>query len=149
MSKKTYWIAGSLALALVAGIGVAQAHAERGFGHGGRDAEGWKQADANGDGVVTVAEVQAKILQRASTIDADKDGNISAAEMQAHREQMRAERRARRFADLDADKNGSVSVEEFAAAQSERVARMDRNGDGVIDSGDRRGRGGRHHGQQQ
>ena len=58
MSKKTYWIAGSLALALVAGIGVAQAHAERGFGHGGHSGEGWKQADANGDGRFNAADVE-------------------------------------------------------------------------------------------
>lgn len=143
MSNRTQWIAGTLVLALL-GVGVAEARGDRMHGQGGRGAEMLKQADADGDGIVTIAEVQARILQRASNIDANKDGTISAAEMDAHREQMRAERRARRFADLDADKNGSVSVEEFAAAQSERVSRMDSNGDGVIDASDKRGRGGRH-----
>lgn len=151
MSKNTYWMTGALVLAL-AGVGAAQASGDRGFGHGGHrghGADAQKQADTNGDGIVTVAEVQAKILQRAIGIDANKDGNISVAEMDAHREQMRAERRAARLAKLDADNNGSISVEEYAAAKSERVAKRDRNGDGVIDSNDRRGRGEHHRGQKQ
>lgn len=142
MSNRTQWVAGTLILVLL-GMGVAQARGDQMHRHGEHGQELLKQADADADGVVTVAEMQAKILQRASGIDANKDGNISIEEMQAHREQMRAERRARRFAALDADKNGSVSVEEFAAAQSVRVERMDRNSDGVIDANDRRGRRGK------
>ncbi len=154
MSKKTYWMTGALVLAL-AGVGAAQASGDRGFGHGGHGGHGslgadaQKLADTDGDGVVTVAEVQAKILQRAISIDANKDGNISVAEMDAHREQMRAERRANRLAKLDADNNGSISVEEYAAAKSERAAKRDRNGDGVIDSNDHGGRGDHRHGQKQ
>lgn len=139
MSNRTRWMAGAAVLALAMGV----AHA--GSGHGGHGGH-WggqqggmqmlKQADANGDGQTTLAEAQAKVLERATAIDGNKDGAITPAELQAHREQMRAERRAARLAAMDADKNGAVSVEEFAAVHSERLARFDRNGDGILDADD-------------
>lgn len=144
MGNRTQWVIAALvAAALVAGV----AHAGGGF-HG-QHAQMLKQADANGDGQTTVAEAKAKVLQRAVEIDANRDGAISLEELQAHREQMRAQRRAARFAALDADKNGQVSVEEFAAVRAERIERFDRNGDGILDASDhrgfRRGEGHQHH----
>ena len=133
MSNRTRWVAGAAALALLV-MGVAHAGGGHCGGHQGMQM--LKQADANGDGQTTLAEAQAKVLERAVSIDSNKDGAITAAELQAHREQMRAERRAARLAGMDADKSGSVSVEEFAAAHSERLARFDRNGDGILDADD-------------
>lgn len=131
MGNRTHWIAGALVVAALA-VGVAHA----GGGRHEHHLQMLKQADANGDGQTTLAEAQAKVLQRASAIDANKDGAISVEELQAHREQMRAERRAARFAAMDADKNGQVSVEEFAAEHAARLERFDRNGDGVLDASD-------------
>lgn len=137
MSNRTRWMAGAAVLAVLA-MGVAQAGGGHGGHYGGHQGgmQMLKQADANGDGQTTLAEAQAKVLERATAIDANKDGAITAAELQAHREQMRAERRAARLAAMDADKNGAVSVEEFAAVHSERLARFDRNGDGILDADD-------------
>lgn len=137
MDNKTRWTAVSLMVAAVLAVGVAHAG-------GGRHGEMLKQADTNGDGQTTLAEAQAKVLEKAIGIDADKDGAISAGELQAHRERMRAERQAAHLQRMDANKDGKVSVEEFAAVHSERVARFDRNGDGVLDANDHR----RHHGDQ-
>lgn len=137
MSNRTRWMAGAAVLAVLA-MGVAHAGGGHGGHYGGHQGgmQMLKQADANGDGQTTLAEAQAKVLERATAIDTNKDGAITAAELQAHREQMRAERRAARMAAMDADKNGTVSVEEFAAVHSERLARVDRNGDGILDADD-------------
>ncbi len=136
MSNRTRWM-GAAVLALLA-MGVAHAGGGHGGHYGGHQGgmQMLKQADANGDGQTTLAEAQTKVLERATAIDANKDGAITATELQAHREQMRAERRAARLAAMDADKNGAVSVEEFAAVHSERLARFDRNGDGILDADD-------------
>lgn len=146
----------SLAAALTVGLlglaamgGAIAGHA----GHAGHGKMMLKMADANGDGVATVTEAQALIAQHAQAMDADKNGLISIDEMEAHRAQMRAERRAARFARFDADKNGSVSVAEFSAAQTARIGSLDANKDGVIDRndhpqrGERQGHGPEHHAQ--
>ena len=46
----------------------------------------------------------------------------------------------------DTDGNGSVTLTEMQAASAERFARMDANGDGVINAADRQARGGRRRG---
>lgn len=139
MSNSTRWIAGTLVLAV---LGMGAVHAGDGGrgcpgGHGGGAMAMLKQADANADGVTTVAEARAKLLERSTAMDANKDGAISVDEMEAFRQARRAERRNAHFATMDADKNGAVSVEEFTAAHAERLARMDSNKDGVLDNNDR------------
>lgn len=149
MSNKTRWIAGTLVLAVL-GIGAAHAGDQAcpggHGGHGGGMAM-LKQADANADGITTVAEAQAKLLQRSAAMDGNQDGSISVDELEAFHQARRAERRNARFAAMDADKNGSVSVAEFTAGHAERLAQMDSNKDGVLDQNDRRhgqGHGGGH-----
>lgn len=141
MSNTTRWIAGTLVLAVL-GIGAAQAGGGPGCpgghgGHGGGAMAMLKQADANGDGTTTVAEAQAKLLERSVAMDGNKDGAISADEIEAFHQARRAERRNARFAAMDADKNGMVSVAEFTAGHAERLAKMDSNKDGVLDDNDR------------
>lgn len=134
-NRKMLVIGTALALVVVAGVASA-AHAGQ-CGHRLHAGMMLKMADANGDGVASVDEAKALVAQHAAAMDADKNGTISAAEVDAFHAQMRAERRAARFAKLDADKNGSVSVAEFTAAQNERIGRWDHNKDGVLDSKDR------------
>lgn len=116
---------------------------EGGHGHWGR----WmvQEMDANKDGKVTQAEIEAFQAARAAEIDADKDGKITADEIQAFRERQRAKHEAEMLARMDANGDGTVSVQEYEAAQTWRLARMDRNGDGAIDEQDMRGGGGMHH----
>jgi hypothetical protein len=104
-----------------------------------------QEMDANKDGKVTQAEIDAFEAARAAEIDADHDGKITPDEVKAFREKERAKREAERFARMDTNGDGSVSVQEYEAAQTWRLARMDRNGDGTIDAQDMRDGGGMHH----
>ena len=114
-----------------------------GHGHWGH----WmfQEMDANKDGKVTQAEIDAFEAARAAEIDADHDGKITADEIQAFREKERAKRQAAMLARMDSNGDGSVSVQEYEAAQTWRLARMDRNGDGTIDEQDMQGGGGMQH----
>ena len=66
--------------------------------------------DANGDGVMTRAEVQAQVAERFAKADANGDGVLNEADKAARTGQM--------FDKMDTDKNGSISRAEFVAAHS-------------------------------
>ena len=66
--------------------------------------------DANGDGVMTRAEVQAQVAARFAKADANGDGTLNEADKAARTGQM--------FDKIDTDKNGSISRAEFVAAHS-------------------------------
>lgn len=88
--------------------------------------------DRNRDGQVSAAEIEADRAARFDRADANKDGVLNLQERRALGEEMRAAARARAFAALDADRNGRVSREEFAAAAQPGFDRKDRNRDGRI-----------------
>lgn len=94
------------------------------------------QTPARGEGrpefPISVADMQSRMHGRSAAIDANKDGFITAAEKQAHREAQRAERQERRMARLDTNKDGRISVAEFEDARMQRIARADANKDGQI-----------------
>ncbi|HEY4544844.1 MAG TPA: hypothetical protein VIG90_00260 [Pedomonas sp.] len=76
-------------------------HGKRGFGHkhgfGGKSGfgpMGGKQ-DANGDGVITIEEFRAPALAWFDKVDTDRNGVLTAAEREAARQTMRAERAER------------------------------------------------------
>lgn len=143
--KSFLMIAAGAALALP-----AAAHAD----HHGRQG-----VDADGDGIVTMAEVEAHTAQRFARLDADGNGAITQAEI----EQMRAmmhERRAERMAEggkdgerrkrrggrggqgqmferADSNGDGQVTLAEFQAPALERFAKHDTNNDGAIDADER------------
>src|SRR5690606_37883437 len=94
-----------------------------------------------------VAEIEASAAKQATEIDANADGAITAAEMQAWHEAQRAKRAEARLMRLDANGDGKVSVEEFAAARVERASRRDADGDGVIAPEEMRGKHRGHRGQ--
>ena len=97
--------------------------------------------DADADGFVTREEAKAhpRLEAQFDAVDADKDGRLDAAEMNAHREAMRAGIRARaeeRWKAADADGDGALSREEAQASMprmAERFDRMDANSDGRIE----------------
>lgn len=66
--------------------------------------------DANGDGVMTRAEIQAQVSERFAKADANGDGVLNEADKAARTGQM--------FDKIDTDKNGSISRAEFVAAHS-------------------------------
>jgi hypothetical protein len=114
------------------------------FAHpGGARFERLKQADVNGDGMLSRSEAQAlpRLAERFDVVDADRDGQLTRAEMRAARGQavrggfMRA---------LDADGDGRVSKAEALAAAEARFNRADANGDGFVSAEEAPARGKRH-----
>ncbi|MFK7870853.1 MAG: EF-hand domain-containing protein [Roseobacter sp.] len=83
------------------------------------------EADANGDGMLSVAEIAARGTERAKTradrmmqrLDANSDGLLSSEELSQH------SGRSRMFDRIDADGSGSVTKEEFEAAQAKMKER--------------------------
>lgn len=116
--------------------------------------------DADGDGKVTVAEIEAHRLAAVVALDADGNGLISRDELIAAHVRMATERAARmadrRLAAQDANGDGQLSAAELAAPPmppKRLFERADTDGDGAISEaefeaamermGDRMGKGGR------
>lgn len=96
---------------------------------------------------VTRSQVQAQVAAMFAKADSNKDGAITAAELQAGREARQKARADELFARLDADRNGQVSRAEFDAGHAKmREARAERRGDGSGKDGPRVHRGGVHWG---
>jgi len=155
MSKKT--IAVAAGVLLVAGAVAAVAHSGRdgwrggdggyhGQRHGGwsergehRGKGGWR----HGGREMTESEWDARTRERFARIDANSDGVIDAAEVEAmigdgmgrraERGGRRAERMMRRF---DADKDGKVTRAELDGFVEKRFAQADLTGDGRISDDD-------------
>lgn len=133
--KKTL-IAGAALAALLSG---SMAFAQP----AGTSGERMRGPDANQDGTITSAEVQANVQQRFARMDANRDGRIDQAD--------RAARQAERFTKLDTDGSGEVSLAEMTAGRETRQARHaeriggkrdmrgGRDGAGTAMRGDRRG----------
>ena len=96
--------------------------------------------DANSDGIVTREEAASfpRLTADFDVADANKDGQLDAAEMNSHREKMRGEMRAKaeqRWAEADKDGDGALTREEAQASMpglAERFEKFDSNGDGKI-----------------
>lgn len=111
--------------------------------HGGR--HGGKMLeifDADKDGAVTQAEIDAFRNDQIARFDADKDGQLSLDEYQALWLERMREHMVDAFQSHDADGDGEVTAEEFNTHFAGLVERLDRNGDGELNPDDRRG--GRH-----
>lgn len=126
-----YFTAGVTALTLLTAALPAQA-----FGRGaGFD---FAVVDADKDGQITQAEMDAFQAARATEVDTDKDGFISAEEMTAQmvaRMQERIEKMARHaIVEQDEDGDGKVSLAEMDAGRGfdKLMTRADANGDGAL-----------------
>ena len=97
---------------------------------------GFEALDTNNDGQLTRAEMEAHRAVRFADTDTNGDGLLSLEELQAKGEE-RAQKRAARMMDrLDANDDGLISEEELSKMRSGRMGRMfdrvDSNGDGSI-----------------
>ena len=96
--------------------------------------------DPNGDGIVTREEAKAypRLTADFDVADANKDGQLDATEMNAHRDRMRSEMRARadeRWKAADTDGDGKLSLAEAQASMpqmAERFQKFDANKDGYV-----------------
>lgn len=96
--------------------------------------------DANGDGIVTREEARTypRLSADFDAADTNKDGQLDAAEMSAHRERMRTEMRAKadeRWKAADADGDGAITRAEAEASMphmAQRFETFDANGDGKV-----------------
>jgi Ca2+-binding EF-hand superfamily protein len=102
-------------------------------GRGGR--ENVREFDADGDGSITSAELEAGLTARQDemleTVDTNGDGSLSAEELEAA-----SDRLAEHLLRLDTDEDGAVSSAELAAAvaakKAEILERLDSNDDGTL-----------------
>ena len=106
-------------------------------GREGRGFERMKQADANGDGMISREEAKAlpRLDKNFNAIDANQDGQLTADEMRAFRAKRKGEKHAEHWKRLDTNGDGRVSLEEAKANAprlAERFSAIDTNGDGFI-----------------
>ena len=133
--KKSTLAAGVAGAFLLSAAGVAAAANGPG--------ERFEMMDANGDGIITADELEARQNKLLAEADANGDGGLSHDELRAHRKAKREERRAKNNPDTNGD--GVVDRVEFQEAADKRFDRMDKNGDGVLSEDERPRRYGRQH----
>lgn len=131
--KTTYWIAGVLVVGLGAGV-ASMAVANQ----GGQNRPSFETLDADKDGKLTQAELDAYKAQEFAKADTNGDGMLSAGEMLARAKARQGERMANRvnrmIARIDTDNDGMLSASEMQAMPRGKnmFKRMDANNDGTI-----------------
>ena len=129
--------------ALLAAMGFAcaatLAAAAPGAGEGHDPMMRFKQADTNGDGMISRDEAKAlpRIAKHFDEIDANHDGQITADELRAYHQKMHADREAKagaHFKKLDTDGDGRISRAEAQASPrlAQHFDEIDANKDGFI-----------------
>ena len=95
--------------------------------------------DADGDGKVTEAELEAFRASRFAEIDTDGDGTVTRDEFVARSVAQAEERADRMFERLDADGDGALSRDALEARRGGRgpdparmISRLDSDGDGAV-----------------
>lgn len=108
-----------ISLAVVLGLGVSTvAFAQWGQHHLARIAA---QYDTDGNGEVTIQEIQAGRSAEFSQYDSDGNAGLSLQELQTLMQNKRTQNRATRLAEMDSDGNGVLSVAEFQAGHRNPV----------------------------
>lgn len=128
------------ALALAAALGTAVIVPSLAIAHGDGPKDGkraeymemrFQQMDADKDGKITAAEIESFHAARFAAADANGDGKLSLDEMNAARAEQRQERFGRMIAKLDKDGDGQLSAEEMPM-RGERMMKLDTDGDGAV-----------------
>ena len=134
--KTTYILAGALAVAM--GLTAVTADA-RDRGGPDRERASFSELDADGNGEVTMAEMEAFKAARFAAADTDGNGSLSVEEMIAARSsdnEDRMERRINRFIErADDNGNGTLELDEMGPSEERvtaRFERLDTDGSGGI-----------------
>jgi hypothetical protein len=122
-------VAFSLIAAIIAVAAASPILAGGGFGHGGHM---MKRSDLNRDGMTTPVEADAMGAVMFLQLDADGDGVITEAEMLEAAQARIARMIAIKFARLDQNGDGQVERAEFDDHGAARFTRLDTDGDGMI-----------------
>ncbi|GAB5457406.1 MAG: hypothetical protein Hens3KO_04360 [Henriciella sp.] len=134
-----FLVSGTMAYVAIAQDG------ERPHERGERGAKMLERVDTNGDGNISLEEVEAAKAEKFSSTDLNGDGAITLEEMTASKEARQAERKAARteraFARLDENGDGSITVAEFEAHDAKRqmnwFEKADTDGDGLVTEAER------------
>ena len=113
-----------------------QAKGKRMHHHDMRMFERLNEADSDGDGKVTKAEIKANQEANLAKYDTNNDSQLSLEEYKPLWIERHNRRIVRSFQFLDANGNGQVSDAEFRRVIDWVVARMDRDEDGAISKDD-------------
>lgn len=105
-------------------------------GCGGMGAKmSFETLDADGNGEVTKAEMEAHKAARFSASDSNSDGKLSAEELVAQAQKHAAKRVEKMISHLDSDGDGMLSAEEMAnrgGRHGDMFKRIDQDGNGSI-----------------
>ncbi|AAV95998.1 EF-hand domain-containing protein [Ruegeria pomeroyi] len=128
--------AGFIAALLLGGVALGASSALA-MGPGGGMRHDFSEIDANGDGKITLEEMQGHRAAMFSGADTDGDGKLSQAEMEAQAMARAKERVAWMLERHDANKDGALSQDEIPKPGAGRKAgrmfdKMDSDGDGAI-----------------
>lgn len=149
--KRTVVISALTVLAIAGTTLSASAHEGGKRGHQGPRVE-FSDLDANADGQLTAAELDAHAAARFAEADTNGDGVLNAEELAARSDREVSERMEKRIAKMiekmDANDDGGLSLDEMQRRDSaEMIAKLDTNEDGTVSAeefeerkGDRKGK---------
>jgi hypothetical protein len=123
----------------IAGVAIADQGWKKGHrGHGMHNmAMMAERYDGNKDGKLSQKEIDTNRTAWHGEFDADKNATLSLQEFQGLWLKARNEEMVREFQRFDRDGNGQMTLDEYKQPLADMVARMDRNGDGVLSPEDR------------
>ena len=118
------------AIAIVGGAATAAGNSNR----ESRGAHMFDRFDANSDGVVTRAEVDASFADRFVAADANEDGQVNLDELTTMVTAKGRDRAERMMKHADANADGVLTIDEMGkrGRRGDMFERLDADGDGVI-----------------
>lgn len=93
---------------------------------------GGGRLDTNGDGVITLSDMQAQRAAMFDRMDADKDGMLTPEERAAAKSERQQQARADRPERGGARATETISRADFIADAERQFARLDADGDGTL-----------------